>query len=337
MLYLESINESLHDLMKNNDDVILIGEDLLDPYGGAFKVSRGLSTQFPKQVISTPISEQAITGAAIGMAMRGMKPIVEIMFGDFLTLCVDQIVNHATKYHWMFNEQVNVPIVIRTPMGGGRGYGPTHSQSLESMFMSVSGLDIYTPSIFHDPGKMLKYCVMDNSHPIIFIENKSAYPKNIITGSSYDKFKIFRSSAQSKVENILLTLYPNEKADVVIITYGGMSELALKCAYELFIEEEIMINVFILGSIKPIAKNDVVDQAKICGRILILEEGHQIGGWGAEVSSIVQEGAFASLHAPVVRVGAADSPIPSAIPMENEVLPSLKLLKKSILNLVKII
>ncbi|MBT4764624.1 hypothetical protein HOO14_06480 [bacterium] len=118
MLYLESINKSLHNLMSLDKSVILIGEDLLDPYGGAFKVSKGLSTDFPEQVISTPISEQAIVGSAIGMAMKGMKPVVEIMFGDFLTLCFDQIINHATKYHWMFNEQITVPIVIRTPMGG---------------------------------------------------------------------------------------------------------------------------------------------------------------------------------------------------------------------------
>ena len=134
MLYLESINKALYDLMAADCNVVLIGEDLLDPYGGAFKVSKGLSTRFPDQVVSTPISEQAITGAAIGMALRGMNPIVEIMFGDFLTLCLDQVVNHATKYRWMFNEQVIVPIVIRTPMGAGRGYGPTHSQSVCSRF-----------------------------------------------------------------------------------------------------------------------------------------------------------------------------------------------------------
>ncbi len=135
MLYVEPLNTALHEMMSKDRQIILIGEDILDPYGGAFKVSKGLSTRFPKQVISTPISEQSITGAAIGMAMRGMKPVVEIMFGDFITLCTEQIVNQATKYPWMFNEQVTVPIVIRTPMGGGRGYGPTHSQTLENLFL----------------------------------------------------------------------------------------------------------------------------------------------------------------------------------------------------------
>ena len=140
MLYLESLNIAMFDLMKD-DSVVLIGEDLLDPYGGAFKVSKGLSTSFPKQVISTPISEQAITGAAVGMAMRGMKPIVEIMFGDFITLCVDQIVNHASKFKGMYNNQVSVPIVIRSPMGGGRGYGPYYNE-LQALSESQEALKL---------------------------------------------------------------------------------------------------------------------------------------------------------------------------------------------------
>ena len=112
----------------------LIGEDMLDPYGGAFKVTKGVSSKFPERVITTPISESAIIGLGTGMAMRGMLPVVEIMFGDFLTLCTDQIVNSATKFPLMYKDRVAVPLVIRTPMGGGRGYGPTHSQSLEKMF-----------------------------------------------------------------------------------------------------------------------------------------------------------------------------------------------------------
>ena len=145
MLYLESLNESFHNILRKNDDVIFIGEDILDPYGGAFKVSKGLSTNFPKQVISTPISEAGIVGVATGMAMRSLKPIVELMFGDFIALAADQIINHASKYTGIYNGQVTVPLVIRTPVGGRRGYGPTHSQSLESLFMSVPGLEIIAP------------------------------------------------------------------------------------------------------------------------------------------------------------------------------------------------
>ena len=117
MLYLESLNKSLNTILKKNKDVVLIGEDLLDPYGGAFKVSKGLSKAYPNQVISTPISEAGIVGAATGMAMQGLKPIVEIMFGDFISLAADQIINHATKYNWMYNSKIKVPLIIRTPVG----------------------------------------------------------------------------------------------------------------------------------------------------------------------------------------------------------------------------
>ena len=136
--YVSSLNKSLHFLFDNHESVYLIGEDILDPYGGAFKVSSGLSSKYPERVISTPISEAGIVGAATGMAMRGLKPIVELVFGDFIALAADQIINHASKYNGIYNGQVTVPLVIRTPVGGRRGYGPTHSQSLEAFFMSVT-------------------------------------------------------------------------------------------------------------------------------------------------------------------------------------------------------
>jgi len=137
---LQSLNKALHDAMSTDDKVVLLGEDILDPYGGAFKVTQGLSTAFPDRVIPTPISEAGIVGIAAGMALRGLRPIVEIMFGDFLTLIADQVINHIVKFKWMYNDQVSVPVVIRTPMGGRRGYGPTHSQTLEKLFLGVPGL-----------------------------------------------------------------------------------------------------------------------------------------------------------------------------------------------------
>src|SRR3990167_105753 len=159
MKYIESINQSLLELLQNDSRVYLLGEDILDPYGGAFKATKGLSTAFPDRVLTTPISEAGIVGMAIGMSMRGLRPIVEIMFGDFLTLAADQIINSACKFPWMYNGQVEVPIVIRAPMGGYRGYGPTHSQTLETLFLNVPGLTIVAPSILHDVGRLLKEVV----------------------------------------------------------------------------------------------------------------------------------------------------------------------------------
>src|SRR4030043_400254 len=132
---LESLNSALHRAFADNINVYLLGEDVLDPYGGAFKVTRGLSTSHPQRVITTPISEAGFIGVATGMALRGLRPVVEIMFGDFTTLIADQLINHLTKFRWMYNDQVRVPLLIRTPMGGRRGYGHTHSQTLEKLFL----------------------------------------------------------------------------------------------------------------------------------------------------------------------------------------------------------
>ena len=137
--------------MENNPSVFVIGEDIKDPYGGAFKVTKGLSSKFPDRVLTTPISESAIVGFGTGLAISGYRPIVEIMFGDFITLCVDQIVNGASKFKWMYGDNFDVPLVIRTPMGGNRGYGATHSQTLENLFLVYLMFILY-PSIFHNPG-----------------------------------------------------------------------------------------------------------------------------------------------------------------------------------------
>jgi pyruvate/2-oxoglutarate/acetoin dehydrogenase E1 component len=333
MLYVESLNHSLHEMLSTDTQVILIGEDLLDPYGGAFKVSKGLSSKYPKQVISTPISEQAIVGAAIGMAMNGMKPIVEIMFGDFITLCVDQIVNHATKYHWMFNEQVNVPIVIRTPMGGGRGYGPTHSQSLESIFMSVPNIRICAPSIYHDPGHLLKQSTLYEDHPVLFIENKGVYPEKLQLEGNISEEGLKRRSIRKKgiSETLLISLYPDEIADIIIITYGGMAKIATDAAIEMFIEDEVLVHVVIPSMIREIPINDMLPSIQQSGRVLLLEEGNKIGGWGAEVASQIQENIFTDLLQPIYRIGAKDSPIPSALPLEREVIPT----KDRVVNVLK--
>jgi len=321
MLYLESLNSSLHNILEKNKDVILIGEDLLDPYGGAFKVSKGLSTAFPGQVISTPISEAGIVGTATGMAMRGLKPIVEIMFGDFISLAADQIINHATKYNWMYNNQVSVPMIIRTPVGGRRGYGPTHSQSLENIFMSVPGLEIVAPSICHNPGKMIEKLIKYIDKPTIFVEYKIDYSKQL-HNDTFGNFSIFRKDAGHYNQNITLSLYPDEKPDILIITYGGNVTIAVEAAEKIFLDEEILVNIAVLSSVKPIDNEFVIKSVKECGKVIILEEGNVVGGWGAEVSSIINENIFDQLKYPVQRIGAMDIPIPSSGPMELEMLPS---------------
>jgi len=335
MLYLESINKSLHNIIGNNHNVILIGEDIVDPYGGAFKVTKGLSTAYPSQVISTPISEAGILGAATGMAMRGLKPIVEIMFGDFVTLAADQLINHASKYAWMYNGKVSVPIVIRTPVGGRRGYGPTHSQSLESMFMSVPGLDIIAPSICHNPGEILEGVVKDVIKPTIFVEYKIDYAKQICDNRIGD-FYISREYKENNNHNLVISLYPEETPDILLITYGGNVSIALDAAEKIFMCEEILTNVLVVSSVRPIDIKWIISKMEQCGKVLIIEEGNKTGGWGAELASLLIENVFDFIDGPIQRIGSLDMPIPSSGPMEDEMLPSvekivntLKLMKAS--------
>ena len=254
--------------------------------------------------------------------MRGLKPIVEIMFGDFIALAADQIVNHASKYNWIYNGQVSVPMIIRLPVGGRRGYGPTHSQSLESMFMSTPGLNIVAPSIFHDPGLMFEKLFKNNQCPTLFVEYKLDYSKKLIS-SRYEDFSILRHGTKNHNENLIISLYPEEKPDILIFTYGGNVSLALEASKKYFLEEEVLINVCVLSSLKPLDTDFISSVISHCGRVLVLEEGNVIGGWGSEVSSVITNSHFSHLKCPVFKLGLNDIPIPSSGPLETKVLPSL--------------
>jgi pyruvate/2-oxoglutarate/acetoin dehydrogenase E1 component len=186
---LDSLNAALRQALAGNPNVILLGEDILDPYGGAFRVTQGLSSDFPNRVLTTPISEAGMVGLATGMALRGFRPVVEIMFGDFVTLIADQVINHAAKFRWMYNDQVRVPLVIRTPMGGRRGYGPTHSQTLEKLFLGVPGLRVLAPCALGAPGSLLKQAILEDDDPVLFVENKLLYPLKVQDLTKLDEFE----------------------------------------------------------------------------------------------------------------------------------------------------
>ncbi len=325
MKYVESLNHSLDKILKNNSNALLIGEDLLDPYGGAFKVSQGLSTKYKNQVITTPISEAGFVGAAIGMAMRGMYPIVEIMFGDFITLAADQIINHAAKYHWMYDSQVNVPIILRVPVGGRRGYGPTHSQSLESLFLSIPGIEIVAPSICHDPGLALESLVENNSKPVLFIEYKADYSKNLCD-NKIDNFRIKKDQGN----NLILSMFHDEYPDITIITYGGNVELTVEASNKAFIEQEININILVIYKLRPIDVNWINDNS--CKDIIIIEEGNKIGGWGSEVAACLMEDSLSNYNS-IIRVGSLDMPIPASKNLENLVIPSVDYIYDTIIDM----
>ena len=277
-----SLNQSLRELLETNPNVVILGEDIVDNYGGAFKVTRGLSKDYPQRVLSTPISEAAITGVAAGMAMRGLRPIVEIMFGDFITLCADQIINHIAKYRWVYNEKVQVPIVLRMPMGGRLGYGPTHSQSLEKIFMGIPGLRIIAINLLTDPGKLLEK-IMEVYEPVLFIEHKWLYPKQLyLSKDNYIEGFSVRFYGQN-FPTCVLSAGDFESADITIATYGGMAEIALQAAKEILIENEVMCEVVVFSHVKPFDTIPVLDSLQRTRNLLVLEEGTENFGWGREV------------------------------------------------------
>ncbi len=336
MRYLESLNRGLHDVMQTDNKVVVLGEDILDPYGGAFKVTKGLSTAFPERVLTTPISEAGLVGVCIGLGMSGFKPIGEIMFGDFITLAIDQLVNSAAKFNWMYNEEVRIAMVVRVPMGGYRGYGPTHSQSLESLLLSIPGLEIVCPNLFSDPGGLLEKSVY-LGRPVIFIEHKILYsrliyPKNVEGFALNPLVKTVIN--ENGWDEQFLTFDPQETADITIIAYGEVANLAISVAEKVYLEEEITVGIFIPTSLNSGPSKESLAHARETGLVLIIEEGVRNWGWGTEISCRISETIFDNLKKPVQRIGAKQHPIPSSPLLEAATLPSAKDIETAIYEMI---
>jgi pyruvate/2-oxoglutarate/acetoin dehydrogenase E1 component len=331
--YLGSLNNALHEILATDPYVYILGEDILDPYGGAFKVTKGLSTRYPGRVLATPISESAIVGIAGGMALRGLKPVVEIMFGDFIALCFDQIINHITKFKRMYGGRVEVPIVIRTPMGGGRGYGPTHSQSLEKFFFGVPHLKVVAPSLFHDPGEILKTAVRD-FEPVLFIEHKLLYPLRLVNRERLQEPLRIEIFNKSPYPTVVVYNFASGRPDVVLITYGGgssdLEKFLLKVA-----DEEIKIVCFIptlLNHLDTKALAEIASSAS-CG-VIVLEEGTCGFNWGAEIITVLHSELGRALP-PIKRLCSKPTVIPAAKELERNVLPSLHDLEHVVIEVLE--
>ena len=332
---LESLNAALLRAMQLDERVVLIGEDILDPYGGAFKVSRGLSSAFPERVLASPISEAGIVGLAAGMALRGMRPVVEIMFGDFLTLAADQLVNHIAKFRWMYNDQVRVPLVIRTPMGGRRGYGPTHSQTLEKLFLGVPGLKVLAPCALQvedgemDAGQLLLEAIADDD-PVVFIENKLLYLSHLQNWKTLPDFDIRLISQATDSPDTLQSGYPTYKLSIkgapapvlTLAAYGHMAELAREAALQLAYQHEIFTELIVPTQLAPFAgtMQAILDSTRQTKRLLVAEEGTLSLGWGAEILARAAESLDAGLGKSG-RVAAQETPVPAAGTLEQAVLP----------------
>ncbi len=340
---LESLNTGLHQVFSENNQVYLIGEDVLDPYGGAFRVSHGLSTKFPNRVLTTPISEAGFVGLAAGMALRGLRPVVEIMFGDFISLIADQLINHISKFRWMYNDQVRVPMVIRTPMGGRRGYGPTHSQSLEKLYLGVPGLKVIAPAALSmtdgrgSPGDLLYHLITETADPVLFIENKLGYLLPVQNQNDLSEFilKIAQSTSRNNFPTFILSVRGAPPATVSIAAYGYMAELARQAQIRLAYEHEIFAELIIPTQLSPIRIDPILNSATQTGALMTVEEGTLSLGWGAEVLARVSE-AGTGYSVRTNRLAAKEVPIPASGPLEADVLPGVERIIQSVIQLMLI-
>lgn len=322
----EHLNSALQYLLDTSKRTIVLGEDLHDPYGGAFKVTAGLSSGFPGRVISTPISEAGITGTAIGLSIAGYHPVVEVMFADFLTLCMDQLYNHAVKFPGVF-EDMQVPMVIRAPSGGGRGYGPTHSQSPENLFTTVPGLTVVTGSHRHDMGRLLINAANEWHYPVVFLEHKLLYAVKQEPGG----YEPLEPGADDLAAHLFPTLVNRcDDPDVLIVTYGGMLPLVENVARRLAEEEELQVGIAVLSLLSPLPKGSLVMHIKDHSRVAVVEEAHDDFGVSAEILASLLEAGFNG-HA--IRIGTPPVPLSSARSLESQILPSEERVMNEILEL----
>lgn len=304
MAYAHAVNLSLMDALRADERVIVLGEDVAEA-GGSFKVTRGLLEAYgAARVVDTPISEATIVSAAVGAAMSGLRPVVEIMFMDFITLAMDALVNQAAKARFMFGGKTSVPMVVRTPHGGGLSAGPQHSQCLEAWFAHVPGLKVVCPSTPQDAYSLLRSAI-DDQDPVIFVEHKGLYG---VRGEVDISVKVPIGQAVVVRQGRALTL----------VTYGATVAVCLAAANHLAEHDGIDVEVIDLRSLQPWDKATVLASVSKTHRVVIIHEAVQAFGVGAEIAACIAEEAFDELDAPVMRVGAPFMPVPFARSLEKQ-------------------
>lgn len=308
--FVDALVEALREEMLRDEDVFVIGEDV-GPFGGAFKTTLGLYEQFgAERIIDTPISESGIIGAAVGAAATGSRPVAELMFGDFVTVAMDQIVNQAAKMRYMFGGKLQLPMVIKTNYGSGRSAAGQHSQSLYGWFANVPGLKVVLPSNPYDAKGLLKTAIRDNN-PVLFFEHKLLY--TAMGEVPEEEYTIPFGVADIK----------RAGKDVTIVATGFMVTKALNAAEELA-KEGIDAEVIDPRTIVPLDKETIIQSVKKTGRLVIVDEGHKTGGITGELTAMVIEEAFDYLDAPVQRLGSLDVPVPFSPSLEKIFAPSEK-------------
>jgi pyruvate dehydrogenase E1 component beta subunit len=311
LTFAEAVNEALAEEMRRDERVFLIGEDVAEA-GTPFKVLTGLVQEFgPERVIDSPISEAGISGIGVGAAMTGMRPVVDIMFGDFLTLTMDQVANQAAKVHYMSGGKLRVPMVIRTTLGATRRSAAQHSQSLHAWVSHVPGLKVALPSTPYDAKGLLKAAIRDDG-PVVVFEDKMDYQTRGPVPD--DDYVIQLGVADVK----------REGGDVSIVATSSMVRVALAAA-ELLEADGIAAEVVDPRTTSPLDTEALIASASKTGRAIVVDEGYRRYGVTAEIASVIAEGAFYHLDAPVRRLGAMDVPIPFSPALEDLTVPTPEL------------
>lgn len=323
------LNAFFLDTMELDEKVVFIGEDIRDPYGGAFKATRGLSSRFPERVLGTPISEAGLTGMANGLALAGWRPWAEIMFGDFVTLAFDQIINHASKFFHMYNRQVNCPLVLRTAVGGGRGYGPTHSQSLEKFLCGIDNVRVVALNSWLEPQVMLG-ALRQSRHPALVIEHKLDYGRRV----GIPALRGY-SAEVSTGDHPAVTLRPDSgEAIASIVTYGGMAPIVAEVLPRFIEETGYFPEIVVLGQLHPLDLHPLFRSIARTSRLVVIEEGGTAFGIGAEILASAIESGIPLAWAR--RIGAAPIPIPSPPILESCCLPSRNSILESLLRIFQV-
>ena len=302
-----AISKGLEEALYSDEKVFLLGEDIAE-YGGAYAVTKGLLDKFgEKRVRDMPIAESIITGTAIGSAMVGLRPIIEIMTINFTLLAMDQIVNHAAKIRYMSNGQISAPIILRTVTGGGGGLAATHSQSFEGWYASVPGLIVVTPANPYDALGLLRSC-LESRDPVIYVEHCLLYSETAEVPEEYYTVPLGKA------------LVCREGQDVTVVTYSGMVKVCLDAADELS-KQGIEAEVIDLRSLRPLDTETSIKSLMKTGRAVVVEENWKTGGFGAEISSSLQENAFDYLESPIIRISGEEVPMPYSKKLESNVIP----------------
>lgn len=316
----QALNDALREELQRDENVFLLGEEIGN-FEGSYKITAGLLKEFgPKRVVDTPICENGFVGMATGAAMLGLRPIVEIMTINFTVLAMDEIVNHAAKIYSMFGGQCPIPLVIRTPGGGGQQLSATHSQNLEVWFAHVPGLKVVAPSTPADAKGLLRSAVRDNN-PVFFLENLALY--NVKGEEPASDYLVPIGKANVSKEG----------RDLTVISYSRMAAMALDVARRLEDEDKVSVEVVDLRSLRPLDQDTVINSVKKTGRAIIFEEDWRSYGVGAEIAAMLQEEAFDYLDAPIKRVASLEVPLPYSKPLELAALTGAKQLIDTITEL----